>query len=234
MDVIPAIDVEKGRSRVVYWPGASAGIGAPTDRPERIAEQFVAQGARILHLVDFDGARRQQPADLAVIGVVAGRVAVPLQVAGGLEEADHVRLAFAAGATRAVVSIAMVERPDVLRACLGVAGDWLAVGVDPRPERLAAFPWRRPAPPTLDALVEELVGYGVSRLVVSHGGQLPDPSLLDALVRRHDADILVAGGATDLDGVRRLRDAGVAGVILGEALLSGAIEFPRALEAAAA
>jgi phosphoribosylformimino-5-aminoimidazole carboxamide ribotide isomerase len=234
VDVIPAIDVEKGRSRVVYWPGASAGIGSPTDRPERIAEQFVAQGARILHLVDFDGARRQQPADLEVIGAVAGRVAVPLQVAGGLEEADHVRLAFAAGATRAVVSIAMVERPDVLRACLGVAGDWLAVGLDPRPERLAAFPWHRPAPPDLDALVDELVGYGVSRLVLSHGGQSPDPALLESLVRRRDADILVAGGATDLDGVRRLRDAGVAGVILGEALLSGAIEFPRALEAAAA
>jgi phosphoribosylformimino-5-aminoimidazole carboxamide ribotide isomerase len=233
VDVIPAIDVEQGRSRVVYWPGASAGIGAPTDRPERIAEQFVAQGARILHLVDFDGARRQQPVGLAAIGAVAGRVAVPLQVAGGLEEADHVRLVFAAGATRAVVSIAMVERPDALGACLGVAGDWLAVGLDPRPERIAAFPWRRPVPPTLEALVGELVGYGVRRLVLSHGGQTPDPDLLATLVRRHDADVLVAGGATDLDGVRRLRDAGVAGLILGEALLSGAIDFPRALEAAA-
>jgi phosphoribosylformimino-5-aminoimidazole carboxamide ribotide isomerase len=233
MDVIPAIDVEKGRSRVVYWPGASAGIGAPTDRPERIAEQFVAQGARILHLVDFDGAKRQAPASLEVIGAVAGRVAVPLQVAGGLEEADHVRLAFAAGATRAVVSIAMVERPDVLRACLDVAGDWLAVGLDPRPERIAAFPWRRPSPPTLDALVGELVGYGVARLVLSHGGLTPDLALLDSLVGRRDADILVAGGANDLDGVSRLRDAGVAGLILGEALLSGAIDFPQALEAAA-
>ncbi|HEY5434038.1 MAG TPA: HisA/HisF-related TIM barrel protein, partial [Candidatus Limnocylindrales bacterium] len=56
MDVIPAIDVVKGRSRVVYWPGASAGIGTPTDRPDRIAEQFVVQGARIVHLVDVDGA----------------------------------------------------------------------------------------------------------------------------------------------------------------------------------
>ena len=72
MDVIPSIDVEKGRSRVVYWPGASAGIGAPTDRPDRIAEQFVAQGARIIHLVDFDGAKRQSPADLEVVGAVAG------------------------------------------------------------------------------------------------------------------------------------------------------------------
>lgn len=233
MDVIPSIDIDKGRSRVVYWPGASAGIGAPTDRPERIAEQFVGQGARLLHLVDFEGAKQQRPASLGVVGAVAGRVAVPLQVAGGLDEADHIRLAFAAGATRAVVSIAMIERPEVLRECLAVAGDWLAVGLDPRPERLAAFPWRRPVPPTLEALVGELVASGVSRLVLSHGGNAPDDALLASLVRRHDADILVAGGASDLEGVRRLRDAGVAGVILGEALLSGAIDFPRALEAAA-
>jgi phosphoribosylformimino-5-aminoimidazole carboxamide ribotide isomerase len=233
VDVIPSIDVEKGRSRVVYWPGASAGIGSPTDRPERIAEQFVAQGARILHLVDFEGAKRQAPASLEVVGAVAGRVAVPLQLAGGLEEADHVRLAFAAGATRVVVSVALIERPEALKECLAVAGDWLAVGLDPRPERIAAFPWRRPAPPSLDEIVGELVGYGVARLVLSHGGHAPDRTLLDPLVRRRDADILVAGGATDLDGVRRLRDAGVAGLILGEALLSGAIDFPLALEAAA-
>jgi phosphoribosylformimino-5-aminoimidazole carboxamide ribotide isomerase len=233
MDVIPAIDVAGGRSRVVYWPGASAGIGAPTDRPERIAQQFVEQGARIIHLVDFDGAKRQAPANLEVVGAVAGRVAVPLQVAGGLEAPDHIRLAFAAGATRAVVSVSIVERPDALRECLAVAGDWLAVGLDPRPDRIAAFPWRRPERPTLDTIVGELVGAGVTRLILSHGGLAPDPDLLASLVRRHDADILVAGGAADLDGVARLRDAGVAGLILGEALLSGAIDFPRALEAAA-
>ena len=233
MDVIPAIDLAGGRSRLVYWPGAAAGTGAPTDRPDRIAELLVAQGARILHLVDFDGARRAAPANLEAVGSVAARVAVPLQVAGGLEEPDHVRLAFAAGATRVVLSVGIAERPDALRECLAVAGDWLAVGLDPRPERLAAFPWRRPEPPALDALVEELVARGVRRLVLAHGAGSPDAGLLQSLVRRHDADVLVAGGVTDLDGVRRMRDAGVAGLILGEALLSGAIDFPRALEAAA-
>jgi phosphoribosylformimino-5-aminoimidazole carboxamide ribotide isomerase len=233
MDVIPAIDLAGGRSRLVYWPGADAGTGAPTDRPDRIAEQLVAQGARIVHLVDVDGARRAAPANLEAVGAVAARVAVPLQVAGGLEEPDHVRLAFAAGATRVVLSLAIVERPDALRECLAVAGDWLAVGLDPRPERLAAFPWRRPEPPALDALVEELVARGVRRLVLAHGAGAPDAGLLESLVRRHDADVLVAGGVTDLDGVRRMRDAGVAGLILGEPLLSGAIDFPRALEAAA-
>ena len=231
--MIPSIDVEAGRSRVVYWPGASAGIGAPTDRPDRIAEQLVAQGAHIIHLVDFDGARRSAPVNLEAVGAIASRVAVPLQLAGGLEAADHVRLAFAAGATRVVLSVAVVDDGETLSACLEVAGDWLAVGLDPRPERLAAFPWRRPEAPTLDQLVEELVGRGVHRLVLSHGGHAPDSGLLSSLVRRHDADILVAGGATDLDAVRRLRDAGVAGVILGEPLLSGAIDLPHALEIAA-
>jgi phosphoribosylformimino-5-aminoimidazole carboxamide ribotide isomerase len=233
MDIIPAIDLRGGRSRVVYWPGAAAGTGAPTDRPDRIAEQFVGMGARILHLVDFDGAQQARPVNLEAVGAVAARVAVPLQLAGGLEEADHVRLAFAAGATRVVLSVAIAERPDVLRSCLAVAGDWLAVGLDPRPERLAAFPWQRTTPPTLDTLVEELVACGVRRLVLSHGGASPDTELLAALRRRHEVEVLVAGGANDLDAVRRLRDAGVAGLILGEALLSGSIDFTRALETAA-
>jgi phosphoribosylformimino-5-aminoimidazole carboxamide ribotide isomerase len=231
--VIPAIDLEAGRSRVVYWPGAAAGIGAPTDRPDRIVERLVAQGAKLIHLVDFEGARTGSPAALEVVGAVASRSAVPLQLAGGVETPEAIQLAFAAGATRVVMTTAIADRPEVLRTCLAIAGDWLAVGLDPRPERLEAFPWRRPAPPTLDALVEELIGAGVGRLVVAHGGTTPDVERVRSLVRTYDAEILVAGGVRDLDGLRRLRDTGAAGVILGEAILSGAIDLPAALEAAA-
>ena len=233
MQVIPAIDLQGGRSRIVYWPGAGAGLGAPTDRPDRIAERFVALGARAIHLVDFDGARVGAPGNLDALGAVAARVAVPLQVAGGDDTADGIRLAFAAGATRVVLTMAIADRPDGLRACLAVAGDWLAVGLDPRPDRLAAFPWRRAAPPTIETLVGELVGAGVGRFVLSHGGAEPDLLRTRDLVRSYDAEILVAGGVRDMDGLRRLRDTGIAGVILGEVLLSGAIDLPEALENAA-
>ena len=233
MQVIPAIDLEAGRSRIVYWPGAAAGIGAPTDRPDRIAERFVALGAGLVHLVDFDGARSGTPGNLDAVGAVASRVAVPLQVAGGVDSDEAIRLAFAAGATRVVLTTAIADRPDDLRACLAVAGDWLAVGLDPRPERLAAFPWRRATPPTVEGLVGELVGAGVTRFVLSHGGTEPDLAHARELVRSYDAEILVAGGVRDLDGLRRLRDTGVAGVILGEVLLSGTIDYPAAVEAAA-
>ena len=233
MLVIPSIDLEAGRSRVVYWPGASTGEGAPTDRPERIVERLVEQGARLVHLIDFDGARGGVPANLDAVGAIAARTAVPLQLAGGVDTPEGIQLAFAAGATRVVLTTAIADRPDALRACLAVAGDWLAVGLDPRPERLAAFPWRRPAPPTVDQLLGELVGAGVGRFVLSHGGTAPDLERVRSVVRSYDAEVLVAGGVRDLDGLRRLRDTGVAGVILGEALLSGALDLPSALEAAA-
>jgi phosphoribosylformimino-5-aminoimidazole carboxamide ribotide isomerase len=231
--VIPAIDLAGGRSRVVYWPGAATGVGAPTDRPERIAEQFVAGGARLIHLVDFDGAVSGAPANLDAVGAIASRSAVPLQLAGGVDSAEGIGLAFAAGATRVVLTTAIADRPDDLRACLAVAGDWLAVGLDPRPERIAAFPWRRAAPPSVEGLVEELVGTGVRRLVLTHGGTSPDLERVRSLVRTYDAEILVAGGVRDLDGLRRVRETGAAGIILGEAILSGAIDLPAALEAAA-
>ena len=234
MQIIPAIELEAGRSRQVCWPAASTGRGGPTDRPEVIAARFVELGAPLIHLVDFDAARGAAPANLDTVGRVAARVATPLQLAGGLEGPDAIRLAFAAGATRVVLSLAMADDPAALRACLAVAGDWLAIGLDARPERLAAYPWRRrPAPASLDALVGDLAAAGVRRFVLGHGGSSPHAAGLGSLARQLDVEILVAGGVTDQASIGRLRDAGIHGVILGEALLSGRLDYPNLVAAAA-
>jgi phosphoribosylformimino-5-aminoimidazole carboxamide ribotide isomerase len=231
--VVPSIDVANGRSRIVYWPGASTGVGAPTDRPERIAERFVEFGATLIHIVDMDGARAGHPANLDALGRVASRVAVPLQVAGGMETDDNIRLAFAAGATRVVVSMALADDPQLLHECLSVAGSWLAVGLDQRPNRIAAYPWHRTAPPSLVDLAGELVDHGVARLVLSHGAAVPDLGFLAELARNIRAELFVAGGSVNVEAIKGLRDAGVAGIILGEPFLTGAIDFAKALEAAA-
>ncbi len=233
MQVIPAIDVERGRSRVVFWPGVSTGIGAPTDRPERIAEHFVSLGAPLVHVVDFDGARRGAPVNTDVIGAIASRIASPLQLAGGLDSPEAIQVAFAAGATRVVASLALADDPALLRACVAIAGDWLAVGLDARADRLAAFPWHRPSPPSLSDLVSELAGLGVRRFVLGHATGEAEIAQLAALAGSADVDLLVAGGVNDLEALGRVRDAGAAGIILGEALLSGAIDYQTAREAAA-
>jgi phosphoribosylformimino-5-aminoimidazole carboxamide ribotide isomerase len=232
VQVIPSLDLERGRSRLVFWPGASTGSGAPTDRPEQIARHFVDLGAPVIHVVDLDGAKLGRPENIEAIGRIAAAVAVPLQLAGGIDGPEQLRLAFAAGATRVVVPQAMADQPDVLAASLAVAGDWLAMGLDLRAERWSEFPWRRGSVPTVAALVDELVAAGVRRLVVTHGGSEPDPAGLLALTGRGDLEVLVAGGIGDEAALSRLRDLGVRGVILGQALLSGQLDYLAAVRAA--
>jgi phosphoribosylformimino-5-aminoimidazole carboxamide ribotide isomerase len=230
VQLIPSLDLQAGRSRLVFWPGAAAGVGTPTDRPEQIARHFVGLGAPLIHLVDLDGAARGAPANVDAIQSVSRAVAVPLQLAGGVDGPDQIELAFAAGATRVVVPLwAVAESPDTLRACLRVAGDWLAVGIDARPDRLRDYPWRNGPPPALAQLVARLAAEGVRRLVVSHWS-IDDLARVAELGAANDVELELAGGLTDASHLRTLAEAGIDALILGEVLFSGAIDYPAAVE----
>jgi phosphoribosylformimino-5-aminoimidazole carboxamide ribotide isomerase len=229
MEIIPSLDLKGGRSRLVWWPGASSGSGTPTDRPEVIAAALVAQGASVIHLVDLDGATRGQPVNLASIAAVSRAVARPLQLAGGVDGPEQIEIAFAAGATRVVVPLwAVAEDRARLAACLRIAGDWLAIGLDAREASLHGYPWRHRPEPTLDELVIELHAAGVRRFVLSHVDRRQDPEWLGRITSGLDADVLVAGGVTSIDGLRRLNDVGVSAAILGEAIFTGAIDLVEA------
>jgi phosphoribosylformimino-5-aminoimidazole carboxamide ribotide isomerase len=233
MQVIPSLDLQNGRSRLVWWPGASSGVGTPTDRPAAIAEALVKQGAPAIHVVDLDGAAQGRPANLEAIASIARAVAKPLQVAGGVDGPEQVEIAFAAGATRVVLPLwAVAEDRARLDDCLRIGGDWLAVGVDARPESLHGYPWRQRAEPSLEELVLELQAAGVARFVLSHvaGEDAPAVGRLAGIL---EAELLVAGGVTDLEGLRAMRDAGMAAVILGEALFTGSIDLATAISTVA-
>ncbi len=228
MEIVPSIDLKAGRSRLVWWPGASTGVGTPTDRPAAIAGAFAAMGARSIHLVDLDGATQGRPANLEAIGSIARAVAKPLQLAGGVDGPEQIEIAYAAGATRAVMPLwAVAEDHTLLVDCLRIGGDWLAVGLDARPESLRAYPWKHRTAPRLDDLVTELYASGVQRFVFSHVTH-DGVAMVRRVAESLDAEVIVAGGVSDLGGLHQFRDAGVSAVILGEAVFTGAIDLETA------
>ena len=171
--------------------------------PRRSPRRCVAQGAPAIHLVDLDGAgagragqprghRRRSP------GPWPSPCSWPAAWTGRSRSRSPSRPAPRAWSCRCG---RWSRTARCLAECLRIGGDWLAVGMDARPESLRGYPWRHRPEPTLDELVIELHAAGVRRFVFSHvagnGIGAGGPALVRAVSTRRSR---VAGGVSTLDG----------------------------------
>src|SRR5438046_1189403 len=102
-EVIPAIDVLEGRC-VRLSEGRREQVTIEGGEPAAAARRFVDEGARWLHVVDLDGAFSGRPTPGLVEQIASA--GVPVQIGGGLRDADAIQAALDAGAARAMVGTA--------------------------------------------------------------------------------------------------------------------------------
>src|SRR6185437_14021209 len=102
MILLPAIDIRGGHA-VRLQQGAFDSEKVYDADPLDAARRWVADGARALHVVDLDGARTGEPANVDHIRRICSAVTVPVQVGGGLRTIDAIHRTIDAGATRIVL-----------------------------------------------------------------------------------------------------------------------------------
>ena len=236
MDLLPAIDLRNGRV-VRLSQGEAARETVYGDDPVSVAERFVAEGARWVHVVDLDRAFGEgDNSDLVgrVIAAAAGRARV--QVGGGLRALDRIEQALGLGAARVVIGTAAVREPELLTQALALAGtERIAVGIDARDGMIAIRGWRETAAEPARSVAERVVGQGVRTLVytdVARDGMLQGPDLDGALaLQALGARVIASGGIASLDDLRRIREAGLAGAIVGRAIYEGRFTVSEAIKA---
>ena len=107
--VIPAIDLKGGRV-VRLMRGDMAQATVYGDDPAETARRFEDAGAKLIHIVDLDGAIAGAPRNLEAIAQIRGAVKCAIDVSGGLRTIEAVRAAFASGADRVSIgSAALLE-----------------------------------------------------------------------------------------------------------------------------
>ncbi len=240
MILLPAVDILEGKAVRLARGEFDAKTVYDTD-PLEAAERWASVGARGLHLVDLDGARTGQPANLEHVKRIARTVDVPIQVGGGLRTVDAVNDAIDAGASRVVLGTAAFSDVDFLDEVLAAHRDRVVVSVDARGGKLAAKGWTEQTEIPADSVVERLGARGVRRFVFSsieRDGMMSGPDLqaarqIAAAVR---GSFLYSGGISSTDDLRALaglRQVNLAGVIVGKALYEGrftVLEAQQALE----
>jgi phosphoribosylformimino-5-aminoimidazole carboxamide ribotide isomerase len=240
-ELIPAIDLLEGRC-VRLSQGSYDSATVYGDDPGAVAARFVAHPLRRLHVVDLDGARSGGPenaAALAAILAAAGRV--PVQVGGGMRRLADVEARLALGVDRVVLGTAALRDPELVREAARRHPGRIAVGIDARGGKVAVQGWLEASDVDARDVARRFEDAGVAAIVytdISRDGMLSGPNLEQtaALAEAVGIPVIASGGVGSEDDVRRscaLAGRGVAGLIVGRALYTGAVDLGRALEIAA-
>jgi phosphoribosylformimino-5-aminoimidazole carboxamide ribotide isomerase len=223
VELYPAVDVQGGR----------VARSLANQDPVAVARQLARNGARWVHLVDLDGASGAGDNRELMRRVLAEAV-LSVQVGGGLASEAAIAERLEWGARRVVIgSRAAVDAGLVARLVARHEPQRLAVGIDVRDGRVAP----RGSSVALDVSPLELGGMvraaGVRTVVyadATRDGMLAGPDLAGATaIAALGLDVIVSGGVASLDDLRRARDAGLAGAIVGRALHEGRFSLAEAI-----
>lgn len=238
MQVIPAIDLRGGRC-VRLRQGDYGQETVFGDDPAAMAEHWVAEGARRLHLVDLDGAKAGRPVNHAAVRAILERVDVPCQLGGGVRDEATLQEWLAAGLDRVIVGTQALKEPAWFRAMALRHPGRLCLGLDAREGRVATEGWLDVSAVDAGALAEQFDDLPLAGVVytdIGRDGMLEGPNLAatDSLAQRLKTPVIASGGVGTLDDIDHLAALPVAACIVGRALYEGRFRLGEAQARASA
>jgi phosphoribosylformimino-5-aminoimidazole carboxamide ribotide isomerase len=234
MLVIPAIDLQGGVCvRLVQGRADQASVVA--ENPVETALRWQQAGARLLHMVDLDGAFQGRPRHLPVVAEVAGALRIPVQLGGGVRDLDGVRAVLEAGIRRVILGTVAVEQPALVAEAVKEFGEAVIVGIDAREGQVAVRGWVQGTSLDAVAMGERMRDAGVQEIIftdIARDGMLSGPNLgsLARMAAIPGLSVIAAGGVASVADLLAISEIpGVSGAIVGKALYTGQVDLAEAI-----
>ena len=233
MEIIPAVDIRGGRCVRLYQGDYNRETVFDED-PVTAALTWYSQGARWLHIVDLDGAVAGEPKNMAVVEEIIKETGLLIELGGGIRQKEVAEKLLHQGVSRLVLGTAAIENRELVKKLCQKFGEAIAVSLDARDGTIAIRGWQKNTPVEILQLSREMVDTGVSRLIytdIKRDGTLTEPNfdMIKRLTAATSVPVIVAGGISRLEHVRRLEELGAEGAIIGKALYTGDIDLGEAI-----
>lgn len=231
MIAIPAIDLRDGAC-VQLVGGAYADEKVRWEDPVAAARHWAEQGFARLHVIDLDAATGKGRNE-TIVRAILDEGTAEVQVGGGLRATDQVEDMLDAGARYAIVGTRALEDLDWLAELANANPGEIILAADVRERRITTQGWQRTLTRTILDVVEEINALPLAALLVTavhKEGQMlgVDLPLMEDVVDTAAFPVFAAGGVGSMGDLWALEDRGVAGVVIGMALYTGAVD-PRAV-----
>jgi len=237
MLIIPAIDIKEGKC-VRLLQGDPDRKTVYSDDPVGQAKKFEDLGAQLIHVVDLDGAFDGRPVNGELVMSIAQSVNVPIEIGGGIRNADTVKVYLDAGIRRIIIGSAILEKEfeDIIAA----SPECIIAGIDARDSMVATQGWKEVTRVKAVDLVDQVMQKGIREIIytdIATDGMLSGPNIAayESLLGQFPGLKLTASGGVssveDLKNLQKLEKDGLTGAIVGKAIYDGRIELKEALDA---
>ena len=232
-ELLPAIDISSGLSVRLGDENSQESFGSPLE----IASDWIASGAKWIHLVDLDAAFGKGENRDLISAIVSRCSNIKVQVSGGIKDQESLEAALKTGATRINLATSALMDMSWVRSVISNYGKQISVSLDVSGSRLVARGSGEDAG-ELDSALKQLEEFGCARYVVTdvtRDGSLTGPNLelLEGVLSRTRKPVIASGGISqlaDLEALLSLRPKGLAGAVLGKALYVGRFSLDQALK----
>ena len=236
MYIFPAIDLFDGKA-VRLFKGDYNNMTIYSENPLEIAQDFEAQGAKHLHMVDLEGAKTGETPNLATIEKIIKNTSLFTELGGGIRTMETIDKYIEIGVDRVILGTAAVEDEDFVKRATDKYGSKIAVGVDIRDGFVAIKGWTQLSEFTCFDFCEKMQKLGVETLIctdISKDGAMQGTNieLYRELSERFNIQIIASGGVSSINDVKRLAAMNIYGAIVGKAYYTKAISLKEAIEVA--
>jgi phosphoribosylformimino-5-aminoimidazole carboxamide ribotide isomerase len=236
MQIWPAIDLRGGKC-VRLRQGDYQQETVFADDPAAVARQFVAAGARHLHVVDLEGAREGLPVNLPGVQAILDAIDIECELGGGIRDEQSVKELLEFGLSRLVIGTSAITDPEGFRQMCRKFPGKLVLGIDARDGRVATDGWLQTSDLGAIELARQFANEPLAAIIytdIATDGMLRGPNVTAMAVMQEavDVPVIASGGVTTVSDVAQLADAGLAGCIIGRALYVGTLRLEDALRAA--
>ena len=209
-----------------------------SESPDKVAQHWLDNGARQLHLVDLNGAFAGKPkngaAIRAIVEVIDGKI--PIQLGGGIRDLETIEHYLDSGISYVIIGTAAIKIPGFLHdACYAFPGQ-IMVGLDAKDGKVAVDGWSKVTGHDVIDLAQKFQDYGVEAIIhtdIGRDGMLTGLNIEATveLAKALTVPVIASGGVTNLDDIRKLcavESEGITGAITGRAIYQGSLDLKEA------
>ena len=234
MIIFPAIDIKGGKC-VRLLKGSFDDITKYNKSPLVQAKEFSNLGFNNIHIIDLDGAQKENPINENLIKEISKIKNIKIQVGGGIRSLERIKKLLDFGIDKVILGTAAIESIDFLKTACKKFNNKIALSIDVRDGFIALSGWKKQTGILATDFINKINKINIARIIYTDinkdgtksGSNIKETINFSNLIK---IPTVISGGVSSIDEVVNIKKSNppnIKGVIVGKAIYDGNIDIKK-------